>query len=412
MTEATADGYQQSRSESSTTNSKTTPGRPVAIVGAGQSTYGEFPELSITDLFADAYAQTTESVDRNFLPTEIDAAYVGNLGVGGVQLGISSALLTRAVGLQKIPTQRVENACASGGFALLDAVHAVASGRHDMVLAGGVEKMSDLSGDRTKYWLGVSGDTEYERLAGMTFAGVYALMAQRYISETDAEKDHLSRVAVKNHANGAKNDQAQFQREISLNKAMGAPEIAAPLGLFDACPMSDGAACALVVPAEDAHHYTDQPVYVIGSAGGSDYLALHDRDTITGIPAVQTAAARAFEQAGVSPDDVDHAEVHDCFTIAELLAYEDLGFASPGEGWKLIEEGTTELEGSFPVNTSGGLKAKGHPLGATGIGQTVEVFKQLRGDAGNRQVDASLSLSHNVGGSGGAASVFLYEVDR
>ncbi|MFP8890571.1 thiolase domain-containing protein [Natrialbaceae archaeon A-CW2] len=388
-----------------------TTGRPVAIVGAGQTAYGEFPEQTIADLFADAFTRMSESVDKNMHSTEIDAAYIGSLGVGGFQLGISSALLTTAVGLPRIPTRRVENACASGGFALLDAVHAVASGQHDAVLASGVEKMSDLSGDRTKYWLGVSGDTEYERLAGMTFAGVYALMAQRYLADTDADKEHLSRVAVKNHANGALNDRAQFQREISLSRAMDAPEIAAPLGLFDACPMSDGAACVLVVPAEEAHHYTDQPIYVTGAAGGSDDLALHNRDTITGLPAVQSAAEQAFDQANKSPADVDHAEVHDCFTIAELLAYEDLGFVPRGEGWTLLEDGVTERDGALPVNTSGGLKAKGHPLGATGIGQTVEVFKQLRGEAGDRQVDTNISLSHNVGGSGGAASVFIYEVE-
>jgi acetyl-CoA acetyltransferase len=386
--------------------------RDVAIVGAGQSTYGEHPDAGIKELFATAYDAMAESVDREYDPDALDAAHVGSLGVGGSQLGITGASLTSHVGLTGLPVQRVENACASGGFALLNAVQAVGSGTHDAVLASGVEKMLDLSGDRSKYWLGVSGDTEYERLAGMTFAGVYAIVAQRYLAETDAEHAHLSKVAVKNHENGALNPKAQFQREVSLETAQGAPEIADPLNLYDACPTTDGAACALVVPAEEAHRYTDGPVYVTGFGGGSDHLALHDRETITSLSAVREAAEAAYDRAGRTPEEVDFAEVHDCFTIAELLAYEDLGFAERGEGWRLVEEGRTARDGDLPVNTSGGLKAKGHPLGATGIGQVVEVFDQLRGEAGDRQVDGEVALSHNVGGSGGAATVFVYEVAR
>jgi acetyl-CoA acetyltransferase len=384
--------------------------RPVAIVGAGQSDYGDFPALTIKDLFAEAYDELVASIDRGYDPGDVDAAYVGNLGTGGAQLGLASALCTDYVGLDGIPVERVENACASGGYALVNAVEAVSSGERDVALAAGVEKMRDLSGDRSKYWLGVSGDTEYERLAGMTFAGVYAIMAQRYLAETDAAHDHLSMVAVKNHANGAANPHAQFQREIDLETATGAPAVADPLNLYDACPTTDGAACALVVPAEEAAAYTDDPVHVTGCGAASDALALHDRETITSVPAARLAAERAYERAGIGPDDVDVAEVHDCFTIAEVLAYEDLGFAERGRGWELIAEGVTARDGARPVNTSGGLKSKGHPLGATGIGQVVELFEQLRGTAGERQVEATTGLSHNVGGSGGAATVFVYEV--
>ena len=383
--------------------------RDVAIVGAGQSTFGDHPDASIKELFADSYGQMTESVDHNYDPVAVDAAYIGTLGVGGYQLGIAGALLTSFVGLTGLPVHRVENACASSGFALLNAIQAVGTGTADVALAGGVEKMSDLSSDRVKYWLGVSGDTEYERLAGTTFAGLYAIMTQRYLFETDATHDHLAEVAVKNHANGVLNDEAHFQREITLEDARDAPTVAAPLTLYDACPTSDGAASALVVPAEEAKQYTDTPVYLTGFGAGSDYLALHDRDTITGIPAAHEAAAEAFERASRTPDEIDFAEVHDCFTIAELLAYEDLGFAARGEGWQLIEDDVTTSNGALPINTSGGLKAKGHPLGATGLGQAVEVFKQLRGEAGPRQLDGEVALSHNVGGSGGAATVFVYE---
>jgi acetyl-CoA acetyltransferase len=386
-------------------------GRDVAIVGAGQSDYGDFPAMSAKDLFAEAYEEMRTSVDENYEPDEIDAAYVGNLGVGGSQLGLMGSLLVDDVGLDGTPVERVENACASGGFALLNAVDAVASGERDAAIAAGVEKMCDLSGNRSKYWLGVSGDTEYERLAGMTFAGVYAIMAQRYLAETDAEKEHLSKVAVKNHDNGVHNPHAQFRREVDLEDAVSAPTVADPLNLYDACPTSDGAACALVVPADDASRYTDDPVFVSGTGAGSDAVGLHDRDSITRIPAAERAAEQAYSSAGKTPDDVDIAEVHDCFTIAEILAYEDLGFAERGRGWELVEAGATAIDGDRPVNTSGGLKSKGHPLGATGIGQVVEVFEQLRGDAGERQVDASTALSHNVGGSGGAATVFIYEVN-
>jgi acetyl-CoA acetyltransferase len=386
--------------------------RPVAVVGAGQSDYGDFPSLTIPDLFAEAYDELVASIDRGLDPADVDAGYVGNLGTGGSQLGLASALCADHVGLDGIPVERVENACASGGYALSNAVEAVASGEHDVVLAAGVEKMRDLSGDRSKYWLGVSGDTAYERLAGMTFAGVYAIMAQRYLAETGADHEHLSMVAVKNHANGAANPHAQFRREIDVETAESAPTVADPLTLYDACPTTDGAACALVVPADEADAYTDDPVHVAGHGAASDALALHDRETITSVPAARQAARRAYERAGVSPDDVDVAEVHDCFTIAELVAYEDLGFAEPGRGWTLVADGVTARDGARPVNTSGGLKSKGHPLGATGIGQVVELFEQLRGTAGERQVEATTALSHNVGGSGGAATVFVYEVDR
>lgn len=385
--------------------------RDVALVGAGQTQYGDHPEANIKNLFADAYSSMISSVDRNFDSEAIEAAYVGSLSFGGYQLGITGAQLTSHVGITGIPVQRVENACASGGFALLNAVETVASGERDAVLAGGIEKMRDLSKNSAKYWLGVSGDTEFERLAGMTFSGVYAMMAQRYIHETEATHEHLSKVAVKNHENGVLNSKAQFQREITLSDATEAPPVADPLNLYDCCPTTDGAAAVLAVPAEDASKYTDDPVYLTGYGGGSDHLGLHDRDSITGIHAVQEAARRAYERADRDPGDVDLAEVHDCFTIAELLAYEDLGFAKRGEGWKLVENGETARDGSIPVNTSGGLKSKGHPLGATGIGQVVEVFEQLRDNAGARQVDVDVALSHNVGGSGGAATVFIYEVE-
>lgn len=383
--------------------------RDVAIVGFGQTPFGDFPGLSIKELFAQAFSEMVASVDKGFDPALVQALYVGTLGVGGFQLGQPAALLAGHVGLPSIPAVRVENACASGGFALLQAVCAVRSGLYDVVVAAGVEKMRDLSGVQGRYWLGVSGDTEYERLAGLTFAGIYALLARRYMAEYGMEHRHLSLVAVKNHRHGALNPKAQMRRQITVEEAESAPMVADPLRLYDCCPTSDGAACALVVAGDRVSEFTDRPVWVAGFGAASDWLAVHDRRSLTRLDASIRAAQQAYAMAGLGPQEIHVAEVHDCFTIAEILAYEDLGLAERGKGYRLLEEGATSLGGRVPVNTSGGLKAKGHPLGATGVGQVGEIFNQLRGTAGQRQVPgAEVGLTHNVGGSGGTAVVFVF----
>jgi len=384
--------------------------RAVAIVGAGQSAFGDFPDKSIKELFFDAYREMAASVDRDFDPALIEAAYLGNLGSGGFQLGNVSALMTGFVGLPYIHAVRIENACASGGYALAAGAMDILSGTHRVVLAGGVEKMTDVSATRGRYWLGVSGDTEYERLAGTTFAGLYALIAKRHMHEFGTTREQLSLVAVKNHHNGALNPKAQFQREVKLEQAMTSPTVCDPLNLFDCCSTTDGASAVLLCDGEIAKRFTDTPVYVAGFGTSSDYLAIHDRASTTTLEATRRAAARAFRMAGLRPADVDLAEVHDCFTIAELLAYEDLGFCDKGKGGAFLEEGRTALSGDIPVNASGGLKAKGHPIGATGTGQAYEMFRQLRGSADQpaRQVKgAEKGLLHNVGGSGGTAAVTI-----
>ena len=384
--------------------------RKVAIVGAGQSRYGEFPDKSIKELFFEAYRDMASSVDRNFDPKRIGAAYVGNLGCGGFQLGNLSALVSEFVGLPYIHTMRIENACASGGYALATAAMDVMAGVHDVVLAGGVEKMTDVSGSKGKYWLGVSGDTEYERLAGTTFSGLYALLAQRHMHEFGTKREHLSMVAVKNHKNGALNPKAQFQREPTLEKAMAAPMVAAPLNLFDCCSTTDGASAVLVCSAEAAKSFTDTPIWIEGFGTSSDYLAIHDRAETVALEGTRRAADRAYKMASKGPQDIELAEVHDCFTIAELLAYEDLGFCKKGEAGRYIEEGHPEIGGDRPVNASGGLKAKGHPIGSTGTGQAYEMFHQLRGSVekpGRQVKDAEVGLLHNVGGSGGTVAVTI-----
>ncbi len=382
--------------------------RRVAIVGAGQSRFGDFPGMSIKELFAEAYAECAASVDRGLSPKAIDAVFLGTLGTGGFQLGQPAALLASHVGLAEVPSVRLENACASGGFALLSAVYAVCAGVYRTVLVAGVEKMRDLSADHVRYWLGVSGDTEYERLAGLTFAGIYAMMARHYLSRYDVPRIYLSKVAEKNHAHGVLNKKAHLRRQISLEEAQNAPMVADPLNLFDCSPTSDGAACVLISSEDYAARFTDRPVWVLGYGAGGDHLALHDRRDWKSLVATRDASKRAYEMAGLGPTDIDLAEVHDCFTIAELLAYEDLGFCNRGEAPSLLDKGITRLGGSLPVNLSGGLKSKGHPLGATGVAQVVEMFLQLRGQAGDRQASKHRTgLTHNVGGSGGTAVVFI-----
>jgi acetyl-CoA C-acetyltransferase len=380
------------------------------LVGAAQTDFGSFPDESYRSLFARAFADACESVPAGIDPDDVDEAYVGTLGVGGRQLGLSGPAATEHVGLHGIPTTRVENACAASGYAVRNAVQAVRSGMADVVLAGGVEIMNDASGDATKYWLGVSGETEWERLSGTTFGGVYAQMASAHMGEYGTTAEHLSHVAVKNHANGAKNPHAHLGFSCSLEDAMEAPVVADPLTLYHCCPTTDGAAATLVVSEDVVGEYTDDPIRIAGVGAASDRVGLFQRDTYTAIPASESAAERAYTEAELGPDDLDFAEVHDCFSIAELLAYEDLGLCERGESGPLVASGATELDGDLPVNTSGGLKAKGHPIGATGAGQVAEAFAQLSGTAGERQVaDARVGLTHNVGGSGGAAVVHVFE---
>ncbi|MFC4248369.1 thiolase domain-containing protein [Natribaculum luteum] len=384
--------------------------RDVYVIGAGQTAFGAFPDRSYRDLFAEAYESARDSVDDGIDTDEIDEAVVGSLGVGGRQLGLSGPAVTEHVGLHNTPCSRVENACAAGGFAVRQGVQAIKSGLADVVLVGGYEVMTDMSGDVTKYWLGVSGETEWERLTGTTFSGVYAQMASAYMEKYGATNEDLSRVAVKNHANGAKNPKAHLGFECSLEDATSAPAVADPLNLYHCCPTSDGAAVALLASEDVVDEYTDERIRVAGVGAASERVGLAERDSYTGISASQVAAETAYDRADVAPEDIDFAEVHDCFAIAELVAYEDLGFCEPGEAPRLLREGVTDPDGDLPVNTSGGLKSKGHPIGATGTGQVVEAFDQLTGRAGERQLDdPRYGLTHNVGGSGGASVVHVFE---
>jgi len=380
------------------------------LIGAGQSDYGSFPDESYRSLFATAYQNAADSVPAGIEPADVDEAYVGMVSIGGRQIGLSAPAVIEHAGLHGVPCTRLENACAASGYAIRQAVQSVRSGMADVALAAGTEVMNDLSSETLPYWLGVSGEMEWERLAGTTFAGVYAQIASAHMAEHGTKREQLSRVAVKNHKHGAMNPKAHLGFTCSLEDAEEAAVVADPLTLYHCCPTTDGAAVAIIVSEDVVEEFTDTPIKITGAGAASDSVGLFQRESYTRLPAAEKAANQAYEMAGVEPSDIDFAEVHDCFSIAEILAYEDLGFCDRGKGGQLIEDGETELDGRIPVNTSGGLKSKGHPIGATGAGQTVEIFKQLHGEAGDRQVDgAKRGLTHNVGGSGGAVAVHIYE---
>jgi len=381
--------------------------REVAVIGCGMTKFGELWALSIRDIFVEAALKAVDDAKVD----HIDSMYVGSmtpgLFVGQEHIG---ALMADYLGTSPIPAVRVESACCSGGMAFRLGFFEIASGHSDIVLAGGVEKMTD--GADVTYALAAAADQEYEVYNGITFPGLYAMIAMKHMHDYGTTKEQLAQVAVKNHANGTLNPYAQYQREITLEQAVNAAPVAYPLGLLDCSPVTDGAASIVLCAADKAKKYTDKPVKIIGSGQASDTLALHARRDICTLDSTVYAAKMAYKQANITPTDVDFAEVHDCFTIAEICAIEDLGFVKKGEGGSAVENKITTLDGSLPVNTSGGLKSKGHPVGATGVAQMVEITQQLRGEAGKRQVkNANIGLAHNVGGSGATCVVHILEAD-
>jgi acetyl-CoA C-acetyltransferase len=322
------------------------------------------------------------------------------------------ALVADASGFSNlnIPSTRVEGACASGGLAVREGFLSIASGLMDIVVVGGIEKMYDVGGYAATETLATAADQEWEAFFGATFPGIYAMIANRHIHKYGTTREQLAQVAVKNHDNGSLNPYAQFQRKIKIENVLNAPMVASPLGLFDCSPVSDGAASIVLCSLDLAKKFTDKPVKIIASGQASDSLALHGRRDICTLDSTIKAAKKAYNQANIKSDDIDLAEVHDCFTIAEICAIEDLGFVKKGEGGKAIENKITTIDGDIPINTSGGLKAKGHPVGATGVAQIVEIVMQLRGDADKRQInDAKIGLAHNVGGSGATCTVHIME---
>ncbi len=383
--------------------------REVAIIGVGLTKFGELWDVSFRQMIVEAGAQAIE--DANVDGKQIDAMYVGNMSAGQfIRQEHVASLIADHAGLVPIPCTRVEGACASGGLALRQAFIAVASGIHDIVVAAGIEKMTDILTEQTTEALATAADQEWEAQIGATFPGLYALMARRHMYEYGTTEEQMAMVAVKNHHNACFNPCAQYHMKITVEDVLNSAPVTYPLKLLDCSPITDGAACVILAPAEKARRFTDTPILIAGSGQASDTISLHDRPTLTGIRATTEAARVAYKMAGVGPRDIDLAEVHDCFTIAEIMAIEDLGFCKKGEGGRVTEQGETALGGRIPINTSGGLKGKGHPVGATGIAQAVEIVQQLRGEAGKRQVEgAEIGLTHNVGGTGGTAVVHIFK---
>ncbi|HJJ57169.1 MAG TPA: thiolase domain-containing protein [Methanocorpusculum sp.] len=383
--------------------------REVAVIGAGMTQFGERWTSSLRDLCTEAGVAALD--DANVSGSEIDALFVGSMSagrfVGQEHLG---ALVADYVGLGgdlHIPATRVEAACASGGLAFRQAIATVGSGMADVVVAAGVEKMTDV-GDSTDVLAGAA-DREWESFAGATFPGLYAMIACDYIHKYGLTREELAEVAVKNHYHGARNPFAHFQNEITRETVMNSTLVASPLRLFDCSPVSDGAAAVIVCSMEKARKFTDTPIKVLASAQAGDTIALHDRPDFSTMGATVTAGNKAFTQAKLDRKDIDFVEVHDCFTIAELCAIEDLGFVPKGMAGKFTAEGETRIGGKLPVNTSGGLKACGHPVGATGIKQVWEVVQQLRGEAGKRQVEgAEIGMTQNVGGTGATVVTHIF----
>ena len=412
-------------------------GRGVAVVGAGMSKFGMFSDKDSKYLFAEAFKEMLSTVDKGVDPKDIDALYLGNFTNDFfVHQGHWGPIISDLLGLTPKPATRTEGACASSALAFREGVFAIASGFYDVVLVGGVEEMSKRNTEEVTQGLAMAA-SPYEVKAGFTFPGVFGAMATAYFARYGATREHLMNVTIKSHNNARLNPKAQYNvsiRDIMNQKIEKAevkgnpipawrdekeflrdpeanPVVAWPMHLYDCCPISDGASCVLLVAEEIAGDFSDIPLYVTGIGQGSG-KGLHAKEDLTYFEATRYAAQEAYDLSGLKPKDVQIAEVHDCFSIAEIVHLEDLGFFQTGEGYKAVEEGLTRLDGLKPINTSGGLKCKGHPVGATGTGQMVEIWKQLRGEAGERQVpikDLRIGATQSLGGTGGTCTLTILE---
>ena len=379
----------------------------VAVVGIGHSRFGRRTDVNIGEL---AFESIKEAVDD----AGVDRKDVGNVVVGSAggwyEESLPAVVVDEYAGLTGAGTMRVEAACASGSAAVKAAYNSIVSGEVDVAMAVGVEKMTEVDTPTSVELIGRAGSYMWEfENYGMTFPAYYALYAVAHMNRFGTTEEDMSRVAVKAHHYGSMNPLAQFQKEITLEKAMGSQVVSWPLKLYDACPLTDGSAAVVLAREDTARKLTDTPVWIRGVGYSSVTANLSRRDDYVGLAAAVRAARQAYSRARVSPGDIDVATAHDCFTIAELMAYEDLGFCKQGEGAKKIREGQTELGGKIPVNLDGGLKAKGHPIGATGVSMAVEITKQLRGEAGRRQapIRKGNGLVHNIGGTGHYAYVTI-----
>lgn len=380
--------------------------RTVAIIGVASTPFGKLEGMGIVEL---AVSACREALAEARVPREkIQAFYLGNfVGERLASQGALAGLVATRLGLTGIPATKVEGACASGGIALRQGVLGIALGLYDFVLVAGVEKMTSSLTAEVTAALATAGDEEGEMRTGLTFPGAFAIITREHMARYGTTREQIGLVSVKNHSLGASNPKAQFRKPVTLDEVLASRLIADPLRLFDCPPISDGAAAVVLCPAEWARDFHPKPVRVLGSGHATGPATLWEMDDITSFPATVRASREAYDMARVSPRDVQVAEVHDCFTMAEIIATEDLGFFPKGKGGPAVEAGQTGLDGPVAVNPSGGLIAKGHPVGATGCAQVYELVKQLRGEAANQVRNAEIGLAHNLGGTGVVSTVSI-----
>lgn len=380
----------------------------VCVLGAGSTKYGKLPDDSIADITTQASVDAIENA--NIDPKDIKAAYISNVfGVADKQVHLGPVLMSN-LGIPDKPSLSIESACGSGSVSFREAFANVAAGFYDCLVVTGVEKVTHTGTEWTTTYFAYCSDFFYEGQAGASFPGLFASMARAYLTEFDATEEDLARVAVKNHNNGLLNPKAHLQKKITIDDVMESAVVASPLKLYDCCPFSDGASSVILCSEGFARDHGGDYIKVTGSGRGGSPSALQGRDHMTTIPSTKIAAEAAYNMAGITPKDVDFAEVHDCFTIAEIVDTEDLGFFQKGKGVEAVREHKTDLNSEISINPSGGLKSKGHPIGATGVGQVAEVYDQLTGNAKSRTVkDAKIGLTHNFGATGASCAVHIFQ---
>jgi len=391
-------------------DSTSSPAGPrVGVVGIGHGVFGRRSDASVQELAFEAYREALQ--DAGIRPAEIDASVIGAVPEYHKQRSVGG-VIQEYLNLNPKPTWLTEVACASGSAAIRTAWMAIRSGLHEVVLVIGCQKMTELSTAEILALMGRVGDVQWESVFGTTFPGYYAMFAQRHRHEFGTTDEQLTLVAVKNHYYGARNEKALFRKEITVEKALASDPVASPLHVYDCCANADGAACLVLAAEGRARQISDKVVWLDGLGCATASMSVLRRPELTGLPSAVAASRQAYAMAQTTARDIKVAEVHDCFTIAEIMAYEDLGFCAKGEGGAFIQEKQSYIGGSTPVNVDGGLKAKGHPIGATGVSMAYEIVKQLRGDCGERQVpDADLGLTHNVGGIGQYCFVNVFRRD-
>lgn len=379
----------------------------VCVIGAGSTKYGKLAD-SISDITIQASIEAIDSAGIE--PKEIKAGYISNVfGVADKQVHLGPVVMSN-LGISERPSLSIESACGSGSVSFREAFANVAAGFYDVVLVTGVEKVTHTGTEWTTTYFSYCSDFFYEGQAGASFPGLFASMARAYLTEFKATEEDLAMVAVKNHENGFLNPKAHLRKKITVDDVMNSAVVASPLKLYDCCPFSDGASSVILCNEKFAKDHTKDYIRVIGSGRGGSPAALQGREHLTTIPSTKIAAEAAYKMAGITSKDIDFAEVHDCFTIAEIVDTEDLGFFEKGKGVEGVREGQTARNGGIPINPSGGLKSKGHPIGATGVGQVVEVFDQLTGKAGERTIkDAKIGLTQNFGATGASCAVHIFQ---